>query len=383
MTTCFIFANHFDEEQCLCLRLDQHGQVDASLALRTISELKLLQINARTIVVLPTESSSLHEIELPWLGEHKGRAAIPYALEEQVAQPVTTLHFAFDRQHYQNNSYLVVVTDKQFLVDLIEKLDTLNLDFDMITLDWFALKENEGCVTEQGLIIHDREFKGALSGEFAVVYLSDNEESSPLLGFTDSMILPQNTIVSSFDGLSSVWIAQRLLQAKMMNLCQGELQHDTRQRSSKQWYRACAIMSCALVVTVFLCKGLYLHSLSTNVLNLDKQIAVIYREFFPEATQVTSPKFRIGQLLKTGLVANDTAALGSLLDKLAQAVNGNQITVEQFHFQKQVLSVTLVSDNFAALESLQLRLQQDNVKVTQQQASSHERHVAATLELSL
>ena len=96
MTTCFLFARQFYDEACLSLRLDKNGEIDAPLSLRSFQEFKSLQRQSRTIIVLPTERSSLFEIELPWLGERKARAAIPYALEEQLAQNVATLHFAFD-----------------------------------------------------------------------------------------------------------------------------------------------------------------------------------------------------------------------------------------------------------------------------------------------
>ena len=382
MSTCFVFTEQLDEEQCLCLRLDQQGQVDAPLALRPIHELKTLQQNARTMVVLPTARSSLHTIELPWLGESKARAAIPYALEEDVAQSVTTLHFAFDREHYKQNRYLVVVSDKQFLMDLIAQLDALSIDFDTITLDWFALQEDEACVTEKDLLINDNLFKGSLSGDLIPLYLSNQERSSPLLVFNDSLPSLQNVNLTPVDSVFSVWVAQRLLLANKMNLCQGELQHGTHQHTSKQWYWASAILAGVLITSMLLFKAIYLYLLTTNIATLDTKIAVIYREFFPGAQFVVSPKFRIGQLLSTANSANSGASsLWNLLDKFAQAAKGNQFTVEQFHYQRKVLSVTLVSKDFAALEGLQLRLKQSNVKVTQVQATSHDHQVLATLEL--
>ena len=383
MVTCLIFAEHLDEEQCLCLRLDENGQVDAPLALRPIHEVMALQLNARTIVVLPTENCSFHDVELPWLGDRKANAAIPYALEEELAQNVTTLHFTFDRQHYYNNRYLVVVTDKQFLLDLINKLDSLNLDFDMMTLDWFALKDNEACMTEKGLLIHDALFKGALSGELATIYLSNKDKNAQLFMFSDSTSPPEDISVTRIDSLTCVWIAQRLLKANMMNLCQGELQHSTHLHSSKRWYRASAIVAGVLLVSTLLINAVYLYVLNTKNAELDAKIAVIYHEFFPNSPQVVSPKFRIGQLLKGGLAKGETSSLQSLLEKFAHAFKAHQFTVEQFRYQGQVLSVTLVSKDFAELEKLQLQLQQAKVKVTQSQASSHDHQVVATLELSL
>lgn len=383
VATCFIFTQYLDEEQCLCLRLDKEGQVDAPLAIRPIRDVRVLQIEARTIIVVPTQSSSLHEIELPWLGERKARAAIPYALEDQLAQNVTTLHFAFDRQYYKNNRYLVTVTDKQFLLDLIAKLDALDLSFEMLTLDWFALKENEVCITETGLLVHDKIFKGALNGELASIYLGSQDKNIPILKFKDSTPALKVKKATPIDSPIAVWIAQRLFQSDGMNLCQADLQHDTRQNVVRYWYYGCAIMASVLLMSVMFINALYLHSLTMKIAEVDKKTAVIYRDFFPEAKQVISPRFRITQLLTAGFSNSDTSFLWTLLDKFAHAVKGNSFTIEQIRFQNRMLSVTLVSNDFATLENLQQRLQQDKVNVRQAQASSQEHKVVATLELSL
>lgn len=383
MATCFIFTQHFDSEQCLCLRLDQQGQVDAPLAMRSIHDTRVLQLDAQTIVVVPTQSSSLHEVELPWLGERKARAALPYALEEQLAQNVTTLHFSFDREHYKNERYLVAVTDKQFLLDLVAKLDNLNIDFDIMTLDWFALNENEACVTEDGLLVRNDVFKGALNGELAALYLSAEEKNTALLTFKDSITTLKIKKATPVNSPFLEWVAQRLSQSDMMNLCQGGLTHDTRQNVIRHWYYGCAILASVFLISLLAFDAIYLHSLNKKITDVDKKIAVIYREFFPEAKQVISPRFRITQRLTAGLSSNETAILWSLLDKFGHAFKGSSFIIEQLRFQNQMLSVTLISKDFATLENFQQRLQRDKVKVRQAQASSQEQKVVATLELSL
>lgn len=384
MSTCFIFIQNLDAEELPCLRLDQNGEIEAPLALCAISELSVRQQNARTIIVLPTETSSLYDVELPWLGERKSRAAIPYALEEQVAQSVNILNFAFNRDYYNNDRYLVVVTDKQFLVNLMARLDSLNLQFHLITLDWFALQENEVCVAEKSLIVHDKIFNGALSGELATLYLENKERKGQLLLFQDSMPLSskQKKEATFIDDFSLVWIAKRLLKAKKMDLCQGELQHGMREHVSMYWYRICALIM-VLIIAIGLCfKAIYLYSINTHIKELDNKIAVIYQKFFPEAKQVVSPKFRIEQLLKANN-APETSPLWTLLDTFGQAFKEGQFSIDQYRFQAKVLTVTLSSNDFAALENLQARLKKNNIKVSQVQASSQKDKVVATLELSL
>ena len=383
MATCFIFTEDLDEEHCLSLRLDQNGHVEAPLASRSIHEARALQLDAQTIVVMPTENSGLYEIELPWLGERKARAAIPYALEDQLAQNVASLHFAFDRRHYRNNHYLVAVTDKQLLVDLLAKLEVLHLDFDVLTLDWFALNENEACVTDRGLLVYDQLFKGALRGELADIYRSHRDKNTPVMVFNDSCLAFKKESATPIDSLYYSWVAQRLLQGNKIDLCQDDLQHGSQQHTNQFWYQACAIIGVLCLISTLFFNALYLHGLKTRIAVLDQKIAVIYRVFFPHASQIISPRFRIGQLLKTGLAGSGHSNLWPLLDNLGRAYKGKQMTIEQLRFQNETLSVTLVSPNFAALEKLQRLLQQAKVKVTQSEASSHEHQVVATLELSL
>ncbi len=409
MATCFLFAQHFTDEYCLGLRLDEQGLIDAPLEKRSFDAFRALQAHARTIVVLPTESSSLHQLELPWLGERKARAAIPYALEEQIAQSVSAVHVAFDQQHYQNKQYLVAVIDRALLEGLMARLDAAALGFHMITLDWFALKAGEACVSETSLLVNDDAFKGPLSAATAEIYLSSRMSQTPVLMFNDSSPIICNTIqaigasgdhpstihdegYSKDKGLSTLaatsrtyfyaWTAQRLLKDNVMNLCQGELQHNTRQELHTPWYQASAALAVLWLVSIFAVNGFISHKLTSQIAALDQKIAVIYREFFPQARQVISPKFRVGQLLKEGRSGQDRA-LWQLDDMLALAINNEAFTIQQLRYQDQMLSVSLLAKDFAALDGLELRLQQAGAKVTQAQAASHEQQVIATLELRL
>jgi general secretion pathway protein L len=360
--------------------MDDSGQVVGPLAKRSIEAFKLLQKNAQTIIVLPAELSGLYEVELPWLGERKARAAIPFALEEQLAQSVATLHFSFDRAHYHKNRYLVVVIDKQFLVDLMAKLDGFGLDFDCITLDWFALNEQEACITSKGLLIHEKTFKGALSSDVAFAYLGNASKDTQILRFKDSVSNLKATNVKTLKTDFYTWIAGRLLKTSAINLCQADLQHDNGKQLGLYWYKASAIALAFLLVCGILMKALQVHLLNTRIANVDKEIATVYQVFFPGANQVISPKFRISQLLKGG---SQTSPLWHLLDKLARVSDSTQITIQDMRFQGKGLVITLKSKNFTDLERLQSRLRNEKIKVTQVQASSQDQQVLATLELTL
>lgn len=149
MDTLFLFARHLDEAGCFCLKMNADGVLIAPPAQRSFDEIKSLQTECKTLVIEACEHVSLLNLELSWLPERKARAAIPYALEEKVAQPVDELHFAFDKVHYQNNQYLVTVVSKQRIRYLMQLLNEQNIEFSAVTVDWFALEPQELCISEK------------------------------------------------------------------------------------------------------------------------------------------------------------------------------------------------------------------------------------------
>lgn len=382
MATCFLFEQTLDEERGWCLRLDERGLVDVPLASYTLDEIRLMQDHAETIVVLSAVHSTLHEVPLPWLSERKARLALPYALEEQLAQSVAHLHFAFDRSYYRDGRYLVAVIDKHWMERVVLKLEELHLDFDAMTLDWFALRENETCVAQTSLLVNDATFRGALTAELTDSYFQKRPEGTTVLAFLDSALEGVSEPVTRVDEHVHSWIAKRLFQNPGVNLCQGAFRHDTRGQTNQFWYGASAILVIMWLLGWLTVNLVHSHTQAKQLAVLDQQIAVIYHEFYPNAARVISPEFRIKQLLKSGPLGQD-ATFWPLLQKLAQTFDDRQARIEQFRFQNKILSVTLMANDFAALETLQLRLQQAHVVVTQAQASSSKQKVMATLELHL
>ena len=384
MALTVLFAEFLDETSCLCLRLENDGVVTAVAAHRTFDEIKQMQLDSYTTVVLSTAQCGLYEVDLPWLSERKARAAIPYALEEQLAQKLSTLHFAFDRAHHQQNRYLVVVVDKAYLAQLMASLDAAGIKFNEITLDWFGLQSGEVCLTPSTVLIRAEDYQGALSGELASMYLKEITDPTRVLSFTDSPSVQQNTLFTSVDQSFFLWTASRLQHVSRLNLCQGELSHGLPgEGTSRYWAMACLALLGLWLISVLSINAVNLIRLNHQLGLIDSDIAVVYRQFFPDAQQIISPRFRITQLLNTGGAAQGSIVLWQLLDKLDKAIDPNGLTVSQLAFKNKVLSVTLKALDFSMLDELSTHLKQAGIKVTQTQAASHEHDVTATVELRL
>lgn len=375
----FLFTRHLNHEGCFCLKLDADGTLSVPPAQCSFAEIQNLQKDCNTVIIETSEQASILSLELPWLPERKARTAIPYALEDKLAQSVDELLFAFDKARYQNNRYQIAVISKQRMQYIMQLFTEMSIEFSAITLDWFALEPEELCVSESTLLVNSSDFQGALAGELAETYIKKHPTNPPLL-FSDSQIDYVLDIPKSNE-TSYEWIARRIMKSRLMNLCQGEFQHGRKSDWIRKGYKVAGGLFCLWLISLITVNALNLYFVNKETSKIDAQIAVIYHEFFPEAKQVLSPKFRIGQLLKNNN-SEEQARFWFLLNQFSKGMNNDQFTLEQFRYQNKTLFVTLVSADFANLEKLENQLKKLQLKVKQTQASSREQQVVATLELT-
>lgn len=385
MATCFLFFDATDMaqiEQLWAVRLDDAGEVDIPLAVYTSEEIKNIQPGAQTVVVLPTSVASLHRLELPKLSARKAREAIPYALEEELAEPVTSLHIAFDRETHTAGKYRVVVLNRLRLRAWLNELETLDIVFDAVTLDWFAVRPGEVCATDSDLLVHQEAVVGALSPLLATQYLKTQQEAMSGFAFDDSEASLQQFDLAAHAGSYRLFVAKRLLDDGYIDLCQGNFQHSTQGVGSIRWYGVCALLLSVWFVSVLGINAVALYRLHEKQAVLDVQIAKHYHVFFPEAKQVISPRFRIARLLgQTSSTPQDSFWI--LFDVLAGVVKAHPLDIEQIRFRDQTLWVNVLARDFALLEVFEQQLKKEKIIVKQTQASTRNSQVSATLELHL
>lgn len=381
MSTCFIFfdAAAMPDGTDLptvfwAVRLDETGEVDVALSEHTIDEIKLMQRGARTVIVLPAVVASIYCLDLPKLSLRKAREAIPYALEESLAEPVQDVHVAFDKAEANSSYYYAVALTKRRLNAWVHLLETLDLAFDVMTLDWCALKPDEVCMTDKDLLVREdasvNAINGALSSSVAAEYMEKNKKNK-------SIHPPESTSYRLF-------IATRLLNHTVLNICQGDFQRKTDSKGLSFWYAVCAGLLGVLFLSVLGLKAFLLHQLHAKEAVVDEKIKVIYHDFFPEATQAISPRFRIEQFLKTH-ASDIQSPFWQLLNKMSNVFSKSDmehdLQIEHIQFQDQKLSVRLNAKNFAALEAFEQQLKKQQVTVTQIEASTRHGQVISTVEL--
>jgi general secretion pathway protein L len=325
--------------------------------------------------------ASLHQLDLPWLGERKSREAIPFALEEQLAQPVSSLHMAFSKVFYQQGRYLVVVLDKAMCLQWVHRLEAAGVVFESMVLDWFALNPEEVLITSTGILVNQQQFQGALGEYLAADYLKKYPLSEGYYCSNSSTILRYPSMRASTVTVQE-WIAKRLLQTPTINLCQGDVKPIVSATLDLIWLRRLGVLFGMWVLTAFCMKAMRLFELNTSLAQTNTQIERVYHAYFPAENSVSNPKFRIEQLLKSN-ASTQQRLVWFLIQALSSAVNQHaDISLEQVNFQAPKLSVKLVAPNFAALEAFENQLKKGAVSVNQLSAASADNRVSAVLELN-
>lgn len=409
MKRCILFYPA-SEEGYWSLGLNEDGSLYAPLACRSLEAVKLLQLDVKTWVILSTARASLFELALPRLSEAKARQAIPYALEEELSQSLDELHFAFDPMFYENGSYLVVTIEKEFLRQAIDFFAENDFQYQLLSLDWFALEAGESCFFETHYLIKASDFKGAMPASFLSLYLERSKDVLRCYLFKDESLTKENKEAESKEDaslnealsqmdesvlpithdkiayikeneISKVWLAQRLQKTKLLNLCQGEFQKKEN-AGLKHWFYAALGMSALWLLTLVLTQISSFYSFQKEIAKTDQAIAEVYRQFFPEAKQVISPKFRVSQWLKNTPFSMDLT-FWLLLDKLSAVFEEQPVRLERLDFHAKTLSLQVWASNFQALEAFQAALEKTKMQVKPHQVLSQGDKVLGQLELSL
>ena len=111
---------------------------DVARGVADLAEISERAANAKTVIaVLPGEQAAMRAVAAPPSSNTKFRAAAAYLLEDDLAEPLETLHIAIDR--HSSGAGLALATKVALLTEWIEAFAEAGLDPDVITPDFATL----------------------------------------------------------------------------------------------------------------------------------------------------------------------------------------------------------------------------------------------------
>lgn len=364
----------------------------------------------RGIVVLaPAVDVLLTSVALPVRGAAKILRALPFALEEQIAEDIEALHFSAGPT-LADGSVAAAAVDREQLASWLGALSEAGLEAQVICseaegcpaaanhLNWVL--DVDRCLARSGdglpvlleidsvaaALQYGPEFPGAAgTPKHLSVYLTPEghhthgealEALRPDLASLELRVLPDGVLPH---------LAAGVVSRAPINLLQGEFAPRTQlDRLWKPW-RVAAAMLAVLVVVLVGQQAMRVAQLKQEEARLDAAIAAAFQQALPGA-RMEDPRFQVERELAALRGGGTTANEGFLtaLETLGHALGATSgVTLQAISYRAGVLDLRLQAPNVDALEAIRQAVgREGRFTATIQQANQRADGVEGRIQLS-
>jgi general secretion pathway protein L len=358
--------------------VDEQGRRVGLPGAGSISGAAAAAAGRRLILLVPAVDVLLTEVDLPVRGAAKILRALPFALEEQIAEDIDALHFAAGRPG-AGGLVPAAAIDREQLQFLLEQLSEAGLEPQLICseaegtpavpnhLNW--LIDGDRCFVRSGdglpvvleidaiseALRYGPEFPGEpgqpkhlsvyLTADARIRYGEALEALRPGLTSMEIRLLPDGVLPH---------LASGIVTREPINLLQGEFAPRTElDRLWKPW-RAAAALLAVFAVLVVSQQALRLVHLKNEEARLDAAIAAAFQEALPGA-RMEDPRFQVERRLAAVRGGGGAAHEGFLtaLETLGTALGeAPGIRLEAISYRTGVLDLRLQAPSVDALEQI-------------------------------
>ncbi len=369
-----IYLNATDDESALCWFDEQESG---------FADVQSLRLRGRSYssidVIVPGEQVVLLDASLPGSNQGRLRQAMPFAVEEQLAEEIDHYHFSLGERIDSAHHQVAATSKSQMRVwqDLISKLD---LSIRQVRPDMMCLPDSDQSISiaieGKRVLVRTSRTRGFVMGldealivcamqvDHSVVHLypvghSDQTQSSCRLMTTALSAAGQSVqdnapspgLVDLFAGVQS--------SPSRLNLMSGGLTQTPERLHKGVRLWTCAAATLLLSALVVLSTRWITLSDQEDALTQtrEEQLAIIKRSF-PEITEVRFPREQMQQAFESrqGTDAGDTFL--SMLSLVGPALaEDRSVTLTGVSFRQQQLVLSLTAPDLASIDKLQQSLE--------------------------
>lgn len=355
----------------------------------SLHELKTKASQYPVIVLVPGIAVHITETSIPRTSRTNLLKAIPYTLEDQIAEGITNTHFAII--DIKEDKQLIAIVARAQMDAWLKQLSEANIFTESIIPDfyglpdagtaWYALCDKEKMLCSCG---HQLKFVTDKINFYNVMrlYLESEKYGRPshIEIFCDDLgplKLPNGAV--SIDGAPIhcvpaktdvlTYLSQHLPTSPSINLLQGDYRPAHTQALIKRTWKIAGVLVLIWWISSLTTDVLTYHQLNKQQKLLQQHIQQIYFQVFPTATTVTAPKVRIERELTNLQNATAGSAMLNLITQVAPVVVENkEISIESLDYKEGELTLKIRSDNFQNIDNLASALKQKKLSVQQGEA---------------
>ena len=362
--------------------IDNCGKIKLSHAASLIQDRKI-------VILLPIEDLFITSANVQTKNRKQLEKAIPFALEDDLAEDIEDLHFAVGPRD-QDGDHSVLVISKAKLDFLINVLSSVNIFPDIITADIFGLKWTEkqwiACIDEQQVTART----GPASGfgcevgdfkDFIQIASSGKNEKPEIIEIyrhpdEDILDITQVPNIYIHDSWDPIFHVQGFQYDKCINLLQGTYaKADKQHKTIRPWKIAAGLAAIWFVLSM---AQISIENWKLNQINkkLVADIEQVLRRTFPEIKNIPEGSARVlmeqrlKQLTSSGENGKNADFL-KLLHHAGYELNKDSNTsINGMLYKSDALTIDINARDIQVLEGVKNKLQSKNIKAELQSADS-------------
>jgi len=364
----------FDEPQVEWFFIaDNHIQQTGTLEIAELSILKQDFPGKAVVVLVPSEDCLVTSIAMPTQQRRQQIKAVPFAVEEQLAENIEDVHFAIGKRDSEQQLPVVAISKKKVaqwtgilkdagitpsaMLPLSALLEAPKDAWSIFKLnDTFIINQNGNCWTAEAE-------QAALMLQLSIDDIPEDE--LPALLYWGSETAPG--WVSGLGLETSEHLVQEELPAllarydqKHINLLQGDFEIQDDWKAAWSVWRKVAVFAIIAIVLKFVSMGFELYNLESEKQYLKSEITRVYQEVAPGARITAFPERQMRQLLARHQGGSNTstsflAMLGQLGESLA-ATPGSKPTNINYDKTRNEVRVDLLVSSLPLLDQLKDKL---------------------------
>lgn len=405
-----IYLKDIDSLQADWIFTNLAGDISTPINSGSIAELaekdknNILAVQKTTCIICSDQIHFSYQ-KIPAKSIQKALQAIPFVLEDQLAEDINQMHFATTSA--KNNTYPVAAIKHETLQTLLDKLAEFNIKPDYIHPDicclpqsdnsWNLLHHDDKISIDQhrdSLIHTDRDSFSIILNSLIKQLDDDHLPDSITLWSaqdTEALVLPEglaatlDIIKNDYDTSPISIFSKQLNNKGLVNLLQGRFKIIRQSNSWWKAWRVAAVLIIAVVLLELVAGSLQLNSLEAENTLLNSEINRIYKKSFPRSKRIVNARVQMENKLKKLKKGNNKGSV-TFTDLLVssspiiQQTSGLDILA--INFSNKKMEVEFSIDKLSSVEKLKSRLNSvANLKAELISSSSDAKRVNAKIKI--
>jgi general secretion pathway protein L len=358
--------------------VNNQGELTSKITSGSLEDASVVAEQHKVVVLIDSTNVHLNHVKLPTSNRQKMMRAIPFALEDQLAEDVEAFHFVIGKTE---SDYGVPVAGirKDAIESLLTRFGTAGITVDAVIPDAICspIEDSQWTVVfhaDKALIQFDAQIgtvidtinlplllQSSLSEadskpEKIVYYYLDGEEPEFQPEEIDSEV---EAVKIAYNTHPLVIFCGTYNNVRSLNLLQG--QYKPRRKTTGQWYRWRLAASLAAIWLL-----LYVGTAAFEINRLDNknrelgvEIDRIYKKAFPGSTRIINARVQMEQKLKElkgGGNSGGNQFLALLTDSAKTLSNQKDIEIQSIDFRNNRMDIGLTATNLQSVETLNKQL---------------------------